>query len=104
MGNIVVRKSVPSEIVRVKELFETIFVKTVFDHRPVFEEATGGEEIYVALMDDKIAGFASIWEPDHFIHYLCVSTAGCSDIIAPGPRPLRCGAGGALGCNFAKRD
>lgn len=75
MDNIVVRKSVSNETVQVKELFETIFVKTVFGHTTVFKEATDGEQIYVALLDDKIVGFASVWEPDHFIHYLCVSPA-----------------------------
>lgn len=75
MDNIVVRKIVSSEIVQVKELFETIFGKAVFGHAPAFEEATCGEEIYAALMDDRIVGFASVWEPDRFIHYLCVSPA-----------------------------
>lgn len=70
MDNIVVRKSVSNEIVQVKELFET-----VFNHTPAFEEATGGEQIFVALLNDKIVGFASVWEPDYFIHYLCVSPA-----------------------------
>ena len=57
----------------VKELFETVFVNTFFDPAPVFEEATDGEKIYVALLDGDLVGFASIWEPDYFVHYLFVS-------------------------------
>lgn len=73
LGDIVVRKSFSNEIAQVKDLFERIFVGTVFGHTPAFEVATDSEQIYVALLDDKIVGFASVWEPDQFVHYLCVS-------------------------------
>lgn len=68
-----VRKCNPDEILEVRKLFEAVFVNTFPGHIPVFEEVTDGEEIYVALLNDNIVGFASIWEPDHFIHYLFVS-------------------------------
>ena len=73
MNHVAVRKSEPDEITQVKKLFETVFENTFFEPAPIFEEATDGEQIYVALLDDNVVGFASIWEPDHFIHYLFVS-------------------------------
>ena len=73
MNHILIRKCEPDETAQVKELFETVFVNTFFDSAPVFEEVTDGEEIYVALLNDSIAGFASIWEPDRFVHFLFVS-------------------------------
>ena len=75
MNHVTVRKCEPNDITRVKALFETVFVNTFSDHVPVFEEVTDGETIYVALLNDSIVGFASIWEPDHFIHFLFVSPA-----------------------------
>lgn len=65
----------PGETEQVKELFETVFEETFFKHAPVFEEATDGEQIYVALLDDRIVGFASFWEPDRFVHFLLVLPA-----------------------------
>ena len=38
-----------------------------------FEKSTDGEAIYVALVDNEIAGFISVWEQDNFIHNLFVS-------------------------------
>ena len=73
MNQSVVRKCKPDELPEVRKLFEAVFENTFPGHIPVFEEATHGEEIYVALLNDNIVGFASIWEPDHFIHYLFVS-------------------------------
>lgn len=48
-------------------------MNTHFDHAPVFEEATEGESIFVALLNDSIVGFASVWETNHFVHFLFVS-------------------------------
>lgn len=48
---------------------------TFHTHAPVFQEATDGEQIYAALLEGSLAGFASVWEPDRFIHFLFVSPA-----------------------------
>ena len=56
-----------------KALFAAMFADGLFTHAPVFEEATAGEQLYVALVDGAIAAFASVWEPDRFIHFLYVS-------------------------------
>ena len=37
-----------------------------------FKRETEGETIIVAECDGKIAGFASVWEPDGFVHHLYV--------------------------------
>lgn len=37
-----------------------------------FDLDTKGEEIIVAKIDGKIAGFISIWLPDNFIHHLYI--------------------------------
>ena len=37
-----------------------------------FEKSTDGEIIYVALINDEIVGFISVWEHDSFIHNLFV--------------------------------
>ncbi|CDL80553.1 GNAT family N-acetyltransferase [Xenorhabdus szentirmaii] len=39
-----------------------------------FDADTEGEAIYVAIENDKVLGFISVWEPDYFIHHLYVST------------------------------
>lgn len=75
MRHVTVRECEPDDIAQVKELFETVFVNTFLDHAPVFEEVTDGERIYVALLNDSVVGFASVWEPDRFVHYLFVSAA-----------------------------
>jgi len=42
-------------------------------HRPEdFDLATQGERILVALLDGVPAGFASIWEPESFLHNLFI--------------------------------
>lgn len=37
-----------------------------------FEKDTEGERICVAEIDNRLAGFISIWMPDNFIHHLFV--------------------------------
>ncbi len=37
-----------------------------------FEQETFGEKILLAVADNEIAGFISIWEYDHFIHHLYI--------------------------------
>lgn len=75
MDDITVRKAESCEMESVRELFETVFKETFSDNVPAFEEETAGEKIYVALLDNKIVGMASVWEPDNFIHYLFVAPA-----------------------------
>ena len=40
-----------------------------------FDRDTLGEQIWVVEVSGTIAGFISIWEPEHFIHHLCLGTA-----------------------------
>lgn len=40
-----------------------------------FEAAIEGERVLVALNDDQIVGFISLWEPDNFVHNLFVDAA-----------------------------
>lgn len=75
MENITIRKVEQNEIAVVRELFEKVFKETFSSQVPAFEETTRGEQIYVAVMDHKIAGMASVWEPDNFIHYLFVDSS-----------------------------
>lgn len=61
-------------------------------HRALdFDESTDEERILVALIDDVYVGFASIWEPDSFLHNLFVH-----------PGYLRRGVGQALLARCAK--
>jgi len=42
-------------------------------HQPAdFDAHTEGERILVAVVDGEVLGFASIWEPDSFVHNLFV--------------------------------
>ena len=38
-----------------------------------FEDETKGERILIAEIDGKVVGFASLWEPEAFLHHLHVS-------------------------------
>lgn len=37
-----------------------------------FEADTEGERIWVAVLEEKVVGFISAWEPENFIHHLFV--------------------------------
>jgi len=39
-----------------------------------FKKDTQGELILMAVSNEKIVGFISVWEPDNFIHHLYVSS------------------------------
>jgi ribosomal protein S18 acetylase RimI-like enzyme len=39
-----------------------------------FEEQTRGEQVWVAEQGGNICGFIAIWQPDHFVHHLYVSS------------------------------
>lgn len=42
-------------------------------HQPAdFDAHTEGERVLVAIADGEVLGFASIWEPDSFVHNLFV--------------------------------
>lgn len=56
-----------------------------------FDAHTEGERILVAVVDGNILGFASIWEPDSFVHNLFVH-----------PSATRRGVGKALLTSCAK--
>lgn len=56
-----------------------------------FDAHTEGEKVLVAVADEKIIGFASIWEPDSFLHNLFVH-----------PSAMRQGVGKALLAHCAK--
>jgi ribosomal protein S18 acetylase RimI-like enzyme len=56
-----------------------------------FDTHTEGEIVLVAVADQKILGFASIWEPDSFLHNLFVH-----------PSAIRQGVGKALLAGCAK--
>ena len=74
MNRISVREIAPDEIIRVRELFESVFRETFSDHVPIFEEVTLGEHLYVATLDGSVVGIASVWEPDCYIHFLFVDS------------------------------
>ena len=63
------------EVSRVRELFESVYQETVSPSVPDFEEATAGEAVYVALLNDRVVGMATVWESDCFIHFLFVDPA-----------------------------
>ncbi len=48
------------------------FPKDVYDI-DAFRKVIEGEAVLVARVADKIAGFASVWEADTFLHHLFVS-------------------------------
>ena len=60
MDHLVIRKIEPGDMPQVKALFDALFESPVFSSAPVFEEATEGEQIYKALLDGRLAGFASV--------------------------------------------
>ena len=72
MEEIIVRKMEPYEEKSVKDLFQRVYEDTFSGMAPVFDSAVQGEQIYVALYKGSLAGIATVWEPDVFIHYLFV--------------------------------
>jgi len=52
---------------------EAFFWRPAGHHQPAdFDAHTEGERILVATVDGEVLGFASIWEPDSFVHNLFV--------------------------------
>ena len=71
-NDIIVRKAEDAETGRLRELFEKVFAETFSSDTPIFEEATEGEQLYAAFLGERLAGLASIWEQDAFVHFLFV--------------------------------
>lgn len=53
---------------------------SIFDWHPPerfkledFEKSIKGEWVFVAIIDDEVVGFCSIWLPDNFVHNLFVA-------------------------------
>ena len=69
---IIVRDMEPHEKEPVRELFESVYKDTFSANVPIFNDAVCGERIFVAAWHGYIAGMATVWEPDAFIHYLFV--------------------------------
>ena len=72
MENITVREIIPEETGKIRELFEKVYGETFSGQVPDFCKVTEGERIYAALLDGCIAGMATVWEPDNFVHFLFV--------------------------------
>lgn len=75
METILVRECDPDETGAVRALFDAVYRESISAHVLSFEKATAGEKLYVALVDGRIVGMASLWEPDAFIHFLFVDPA-----------------------------
>ncbi len=73
-----IRRFIESDRAPLRELFvlsrNAAFTwEDPMSHRPRdFDESTDQERILVALLDEVHVGFASIWEPDSFVHNLFV--------------------------------
>jgi GNAT superfamily N-acetyltransferase len=76
--NITIRPSTPEDIGGLKKLFLEARQSTFTWAEPGafrlddFEQETYGEKILVAIRENEIAGFISLWEYDHFIHHLYI--------------------------------
>ena len=76
--NIIVVKAIESNYEKLREIFLNVRKSTFNWLEPGeikysdFDDSTKGELILIALINDEIAGFVSIWEEDKFIHNLFV--------------------------------
>lgn len=76
--NIIIRPSAAEDIQELKQIFLEARQSTFTWAEPGafqlddFERETYGEKILVAVTEDSIAGFISLWEYDHFIHHLYI--------------------------------
>lgn len=69
---LIIRPAYPHESPQVKKLFTEVYRDTFGTKVPEFDKVTEGEACYVAARDEEILGFATVWEPDAFIHFLFV--------------------------------
>ena len=70
MDGIIVRDMRPADSEQVRALFESVYKSLFSGAVPAFESAVRGERIFVALHSGLIAGIATVWEADSFIHFL----------------------------------
>ena len=92
ISKIMIRDMEPHEQERVRELFESVYKDTFSAKAPIFDDAVRSERIYVATYQGSIAGMATVWEPDAFVHYLFV-----------GREFRRHGIGSAMAENLAEK-
>jgi GNAT superfamily N-acetyltransferase len=81
-----------------------------------FKRDTEGEVIFVAVEDETIVGFASIWAKDNFLHHLFVDSkyqgqgvgkgllAHCLGTILKRPARLKCVIRNERACRFYERQ
>lgn len=73
-----IRNSTSNDLPALRELFLSARLQAFswlppgMFHLDDFDVQTEGERILVAESTGRIAGFVSVWEPDHFIHHLFV--------------------------------
>ena len=74
--NIKVLESRDQDIPALRELFLSVRIATLVREDPSrfalsdFDRETRDEFIFVALADENIVGFVSVWAPDNFVHHL----------------------------------
>ncbi|RUL72166.1 GNAT family N-acetyltransferase [Dyella choica] len=75
---IMVRPATTEDLPTLRELFLQSR-REIFNWQPPeafrledFDAQTQGELLIVAAKGERLAGFISVWEPDHFIHHLYV--------------------------------
>lgn len=73
-----IRDATPNDLPALRDLFLSARLQAFswlppgLFHLDDFDLQTEGERVLVAESADRIAGFVSVWEPDHFIHHLFV--------------------------------
>lgn len=78
MENIIIRKFIEQDAKDLKDIYlkirkeEFTWVNNKDIHIDDFYSSTEGESIIVAVINNNVVGFASIWEPDKFIHNLFI--------------------------------
>ncbi len=60
---------------QVRALFARVWAAALPGPAPDFAAATAGEALYLAWQGTRLAGRASVWEPDQFLHFLFVDPA-----------------------------
>ena len=75
---------------QVRTLFARVWATSLPGHAPDLDTVTAGEALYLAWQGRHLAGLASVWEPDRFLHFLFVD-----------PVAQRTGVGRALVAHLA---
>ena len=77
--DIYIRRTIETDMEELRSIYlevrknEFNWVDNTFATLLDFDSCTNGETIFTAVVNNKIAGFISIWEPDKFIHNLFVA-------------------------------